>query len=209
MGYDEDLDYETGAEESDDTESANGFADGEIRRFTIAALVDNEAGVLSQVTRLFSRKGYNIETLAVGCTENAEVSRITIEILTDLDHVRLLCNQLRKLIPVYSVKLLEPERSIRRELVLIKVSAGDAGRRNEIIQIGNIFRASIIDITTSTITISVIGDESKTAAVEELLRQFGILELVRTGIVAIERGVSTINEDTKVKGEFNYGKNVL
>ena len=181
----------------------------ENKRYTIAALVSNEAGVLSQVTRLFSRKGYNIETLAVGCTEDADVSRITIEIVTELQRVELLCNQLRKLIPVYSVKLLKPERSIRRELVLIKVRAADRAVRDEVIQIGNIFRASIIDITPSTLTLSVIGDETKTAAVENLLSDFGILELVRTGIVAIERGANTINEDTKEKGEFNYGKNVL
>ena len=181
----------------------------ENKRYTIAALVSNEAGVLSQVTRLFSRKGYNIETLAVGCTEDPDVSRVTIEIVTDLQRVLLLCNQLRKLIPVYSVKLLEPARSIRRELVLIKVRAADRAVRDEVIQIGNIFRASIIDITPSTLTLSVIGDETKTEAVENLLSDFGILELVRTGIVAIERGANTINEDTKEKGEFNYGKNVL
>ena len=181
----------------------------ENKRYTIAALVSNEAGVLSQVTRLFSRKGYNIETLAVGCTEDPDVSRVTIEIVTDLSRVLLLCNQLRKLIPVYSVKLLEPARSIRRELVLIKVRAADRAVRDEVIQIGNIFRASIIDITPSTLTLSVIGDETKTEAVENLLSDFGILELVRTGIVAIERGANTINEDTKEKGEFNYGKNVL
>ena len=181
----------------------------ENKRYTIAALVSNEAGVLSQVSRLFSRKGYNIETLAVGCTEDPDVSRVTIEIVTDLSRVELLCNQLRKLIPVYSVKLLEPEKSIRRELVLIKVRAADRTARDEVIQIGNIFRASIIDITPSTLTLSVIGDETKTEAVENLLSDFGILELVRTGIVAIERGANTINEDTKEKGEFNYGKNVL
>lgn len=180
-----------------------------IERYTIAALVSNEAGVLSQVTRLFSRKGYNIETLAVGCTADPRVSRITIELLTDTDHIRLLCNQLRKLIPVYSVKLLEPSGSIRRELVLIKVGAKDRETRDEIIQIGNIFRAQVIDFTPTTLTLSVIGDETKTAAVEELLREFGILELVRTGIVAIERGANAIDEETKEKGEFDHGKNVL
>ncbi|MCC8076803.1 MAG: acetolactate synthase small subunit [Oscillospiraceae bacterium] len=180
-----------------------------VKRYTIAALVDNEAGVLSQISRLFSRKGYNIETLAVGCTEDPCVSRITIEILTDEPRVQLLCNQLRKLIPVYSVKLLDAANSIRRELVLLKVRVPNHAARNEIIQISNVFRASIIDIASETITLSVIGNESKTAACEEMLREFGILELVRTGIVAIERGTNTINEDTKVKGEFNYGKNVL
>ena len=165
-----------------------------IKRYTIAVLVDNEAGVLSQVAHLFSRKGYNIETLAVGCTEDPSVSRITIEILTDEARVSLLCNQLRKLIPVYSVKLLDPQGSIRRELVLIKVSASDRQTRDEVIQIGNIFRASIIDIAPTTITLSVIGDETKTAAFEDLLKEFKILELARTGIVAVERGARTIHD---------------
>lgn len=181
----------------------------ETKKYTLAVLVSNEAGVLSQVSRLFSRKGYNIEGLTVGVTENPTVSRMTIEVITDEARVLLLCNQLRKMIPVYSVKLLDQANSIRRELVLIKVRADKREVRDEVIQIGNIFRASIIDITPETITLSVIGEESKTSAVERLLEEFGILELVRTGIVAIERGMNTINEDTKEKGEFNYGKNVL
>ena len=181
----------------------------ELKRYTIAALVSNEAGVLSQVAHLFSRKGYNIESLAVGCTEDPEISRITIEVMSDIDRVTFLCNQLRKLIPVYSVKLLEPSGSIRRELVLIKVKVGDRGARNEVIQIVNVFRGSIIDITGSTVTISVIGDEVKIEAVEKLLREFGILELVRTGIVAIERGENTINDSTAESSEFGLGKNVL
>lgn len=165
-----------------------------LKRYTIAVLVDNEAGVLSQVAHLFSRKGYNIETLAVGCTDNPSVSRITIEIMSDEARIRLLCNQLRKLIPVYSVKLLDPREAVRRELVLIKVSAPDRQTRDEVIQIGNIFRASIIDIGPSTLTLSIIGDEMKTAAFEDLLREFNIMELARTGIVAIERGTNTIND---------------
>lgn len=181
----------------------------EIKRYTLAVQVDNEAGVLSQVSRLFSRKGYNIESLAVGTTDSPLVSRITIEVLADAPHAELLCNQLRKLLPVHSVKLLEPAHSIRRELVLVKVNAQSSDARNEVIQIANIFRGSIIDVSTETLTLSLIGDESKTEAMKNLLEEFGIIELVRTGMVALERGQYTINEDTKEKGEFNYGKNVL
>ena len=180
----------------------------EEERYTIAALVNNEAGVLSQVAHLFSRKGYNIESLAVGCTADPTVSRITIEVITDADRIKLLCNQLRKLIPVYSVKLLDSKNSIRRELVLIKVGADGRETRDEVMQIANVFRASIIDITPTTITMSIIGDESKTAAIEVLLAEFGILELVRTGIVAIERGTKTINDNSKELDEFDYGKHV-
>lgn len=180
-----------------------------MERQTLAVLVDNESGVLSQVSRLFSRKGYNIESLAVGTTDDPAISRITIEVLADEDRVTLLCNQLRKLFPVHSIKRLAPGHSIRRELVLIKVKAQDNETRNEIIQIANIFRASIIDVSVETLTLAIIGDEEKNDALQDLLAQHGIMELVRTGVVALERGTFTINEDTKVKGEFNYGKNVL
>ena len=144
---------------------------------TLAVLVDNEAGVLSRVVRLFSGKGYNIESLAVGTTDDPAISRITIEILASEDQTHLISSQLRKLICVHSVKTLNAEHAIRRELVLIKVSAATS--------------------------------ESKAEAIQNLLREFGILELVRTGMVALERGQFTIDEQTKVKGEYDYGKNVL
>ena len=170
-------------------------------RKTLAVLVDNEAGVLSRVVRLFSGKGYNIESLAVGTTDDPAISRITIEILASEEQTHLISSQLRKLICVHSVKTLNAEHAIRRELVLIKV--------NEVIQIANIFRASIIDVSVASLTLAVIGDESKAEAIQNLLREFGILELVRTGMVALERGQFTIDEQTKVKGEYDYGKNVL
>ena len=178
-------------------------------RHTLAVLVDNEAGVLSRVARLFSGKGYNIESLAVGTTDDPSVSRITIEVLADDKQINLLSNQLRKLICVHSVKALRPEHAIRRELVLIKVLASESERRNEVIQIANIFRASIIDVSKASLTLALIGDESKAAAFQNLLKEFGILELVRTGMGALERGQYTIDEQTKEKGEFDYGKNVL
>ena len=182
---------------------------GEAKLHTLAVQVDNEAGVLSQVSRLFSRKGYNIESLAVGTTDNPKVSRMTIEVLTDDAHAALLCNQLRKLLPVHSVKLLKPSHAIRRELVLIKVRAQNSETRSEIFQIANIFRGSIIDVCSETLTLSLIGAEEKIEAAQMLLAEFGIKELVRTGMVALERGRYTIDEDTKEKGEFNYGKHVL
>ena len=180
-----------------------------IVRHTIAILVANETGVLSQVSRLFSRKGYNIESLAVGTTNNIQVSRITIEVLASDQSAELICNQLRKLLPVHSVKLLDPAQSIRRELVLIKVRASTHEERNEVIQIANIFRGSVIDVCSDTLTVSLIGAEEKTDAVETLLGEFGIVELVRTGMIALERGFNAIDENTKEKGEFNYGKHVL
>ena len=180
------------------------------KRHTLSVLVENAAGVLSQVSRLFSRKGYNIESLAVGTTDDPEVSRITIEVLCDDQQIEQITNQLRKQFTVYS-GLLPPDSSIRRELVLIKVKAESREVRNEVIQIANIFRASIIDVSTSTLTLAIIGEESKDNALEKLLEEFGILELVRTGMVALERGRATIsdNEDNKETGEFVLGKNLL
>ena len=181
----------------------------EDKMYTLAVLVDNEAGVLSQVSRLFSRKGYNIESLAVGPTDNPAVSRITIEILTDMDRITLLANQLRKLLPVHSVKLLVPEHSIRRELVLIKVRAKTSAIRSEIIQVASIFRANIIDVSVGSVTLAMIGDERKQDGLLKMLVSHGVLELVRTGVVALERGAYTLDEDTKEKSEFNLGKNVM
>ena len=176
---------------------------------TLSVLVENSAGVLSQVSRLFSRKGYNIESLAVGATDDPAVSRITIEVLCDAPMIEQIMNQLRKLFSVYSVQELLSERSIRRELVMYKVKAETSDVRNEVIQIANIFRASIIDVSLKSLTLALIGDESKAEAMQGLLEAFGILELVRTGMVALERGAYTIEDDTKEKTEFNLGKNFL
>lgn len=177
--------------------------------YTLSVLVDNEAGVLSQVSRMFSRKGYNIESLAVGITHDPTISRMTIELKTTQEKAELTCNQLRKLLPVHSVKLLSSEDAIKRELLLIKIATSDSIERNEVMQIANIFRASVIDVSNKSITLAIIGNNDKNHAFENLLEHLNIMEIVRTGIVALERGTSTIDEDTKEKGEFDYGKNVL
>ena len=182
-----------------------------IKRHTLSVLVENTAGVLSQVSRLFSRKGYNIESLAVGTTDDPEVSRITIEVLCAEAQIGQIINQLRKQFSVYSVRLLPPEQSIRRELVLIKVRAESREVRNEVIQIANIFRAAIIDRSEERRVGKECRQESKDDALEKLLAEFGILELVRTGMVALERGEATIrnNSSNKVRDEFDLGKNIL
>ena len=178
-------------------------------RHTLSVLVENAPGVLSQVSRLFSRKGYNIESLAVGTTDDPKISRITIEVISDEAMTEQIMTQLRKQFPVYSVQELLPERSIRRELVMFKVKAETADTRNEVIQIANIFRASIIDVSIKSLTLALIGDETKAEAMQKLLETFGILELVRTGMVALERGAYTISDENKEKAEFSLGKNLL
>ena len=176
------------------------------KRHTLSVLVENAAGVLSQVSRLFSRKGYNIESLAVGTTDDPGVSRITIEVLCDDQQIEQIINQLRKQYSVYSVRLLPPDSSIRRELVLCKVRAEERSVRSELIQLANVFRASILDVSSTSMTLAVIGEESKNEALTDLLREFGILEMVRTGMVALERGRYTIQDERKETLEFNLGK---
>jgi acetolactate synthase-1/2/3 large subunit len=172
----------------------------EITRHTLSVLVDNEAGVLSQVSRLFSRKGYNIESLAVGTTDDPKVSRITIELMADDDSAE----QIEQSAPQADTGPLGTGAEARavhppRAGADIKVKAETRDVRNEVIQIANIFRASIIDVSLGSLTIALIGAESKADAMQHLLQEFGILELVRTGMVALERGDHSINDDTKKK----------
>ena len=117
--------------------------------------------------------------------------------------------QCRKLIPVLAVKILEEGTSIQREFSLIKVRAADRNARDEVIQMANIFRAKIIDVSRETLTVGIFGDKDKTQALTAMLADYGILEIAKTGTLAIERGRSTIYDDNKLKEEYNYGKNVL
>ena len=181
----------------------------EQKEYTISILVENSPGVLSQVSRLFSRKGYNIDSIASGTTEDPRVTRITIVMQGDEVIIGQITAQLRKLLCVISVKLLSPESAVQRELVLVKVRAETKDKRDEIIQVVNVFRASIVDISRETLTVVILGSESKAGALMDLLADFGILEVVRTGTIAIERRRNTIYDNNKEKGEFNYGKNVL
>lgn len=156
----------------------------------LSVLVENSAGVLSQVSRMFSRKGFNIVSLAVGETDDETVSRMTIIVHTDDEMIQQIASQLAKLLPVISVRVLNNAESVRRELILVKLRADSRETRDEIIQIVSIFRAKIVDVGTQTMTVEITGDHGKAVALLDLLRGFGILELVRTGTVALERGTS-------------------
>ena len=183
--------------------------DTEKKLYTLAILVQDIPGVLSQVARLFSRKGYNIESIVSGETDKPGITRITIVLLADELMISQIAAQCRKLIPVKAVKLLDEATSIQREFALIKVKAEDRASRDEVIQMANLFRASIIDVGKESLTVAIFGDKSKTSALIGLLEDFGILEIAKTGTIAIERGRSTIYDDNKLKEEYNYGKNVL
>jgi acetolactate synthase-1/3 small subunit len=159
----------------------------EPRRHTIAVLVENRFGVLSRVAGLFSARGYNIESLSVGETLDSTVSRMTLVVRGDEFVIEQVIKQLHKLIDVIKVTDLTEESHVEREMALVRVNAEPANRA-EILRTADIFRAKVVDVTPTTFTLEVTGDEQKIDAIVELLRPFGIQELVRTGKVAIARG---------------------
>ena len=177
--------------------------------YTLCILVEDVPGVLRQVARLFSRKGYNIESIVSGATDRPGITRISIEILADELMIEQSAAQCRKLLPVKAVKILDEDTCIRREIALIKVSAADHSSRDEIIQLVSIFRAKVIDVSREALTIWVFGSASKNEALINMLEDFGILEIAKTGTIAIERGRSTIYDNSKLREEYDYGKNVL
>jgi acetolactate synthase I/III small subunit len=156
-------------------------------KHTISVLVTNKPGVLSRVSSLFARRGFNIESLAVGMTEDASVSRMTIVASGDDNVLEQITKQLYKLIDVIKVFDIPKDVSIERELVLFKVNC-TSSTRPEILQIVDIFHGRIVDVSEGEMTIEMTGDENKTEGIEKLLRKFGIKELVRTGKVALQRG---------------------
>ena len=158
-------------------------------RYVLSVLVRNSSGVLTRVSGLFSRRGFNIDSLTVGRTENSEISRMTIALNGGLEELEQFTKQLNKL----GVLSLKPENSVYRELVLIKVKA-DAEQRASINEIVKIFRSKIVDISPETLTIELTGDESKINAHIKLLEEYEIKELVRTGVCALERGANDITD---------------
>lgn len=157
----------------------------------ISVIVHNKPGVLSRVSGLFSRRGYNISSLAVGETENPELSRITIAVSGDESILEQIQKQLYKLIDVIKVIDLPKESSVRRELVLVKVNT-EKSSRAEIIQIADIYRGKIVDVGDTNLTIEITGEEGKVEAFINMMAKFGIKELVRTGKIALHRGEKTV-----------------
>ncbi|MCK4937617.1 MAG: acetolactate synthase small subunit [Methanosarcinales archaeon] len=160
-------------------------------KHTLAVLVENKPGVLARVSGLFSRRGFNIESLAVGVTDNPDISRMTIVVSGDDRVLDQVTKQLNKLIDVIKVSDLDPTDAIERELALFKVKV-DKGNRSEVIQIVEVFRAQIVDVGVKTMIVGVTGTGDKIDAIEKLLRNFGIVEVVRTGKISINRGVKTV-----------------
>ncbi|MGN1122026.1 MAG: acetolactate synthase small subunit [Eubacteriales bacterium] len=160
-------------------------------KFVIAVYVENKFGVLTRVTSMFTRRGFNIDALTVGETESAEYSRITITMSGDGYARDQMINQLRKLFNVKKVEVLEKGTSIDRELMLIKVK-NTPENRQEIMSVVDIFRCKIIDYAVDALCIEVTGEPSKIDAFVQIMKPFGIIELCRTGIVALDRGSSSL-----------------
>ncbi len=159
-------------------------------QFVIAVYVDNQSGVLTRVTSMFTRRGFNIDALTVGETESPAYSRITISLSGDGYAREQLINQLRKLFNVKKVEVLEPD-CIKRELMLIKVK-NCSEHRSDVLAAVDVYRAKVIDYTTEGMCIEITGDPTKIDAFVKLMMPFGILEMCRTGIVALERGSNTL-----------------
>jgi acetolactate synthase, small subunit len=153
----------------------------------ISVLVENKAGVLAKISGLFSRRGFNIESLSVGTTEDEKISRITIVVDAEVHSIEQVVKQLYKLINVIKIQELDPVNIVERELVLIKVNA-DNSTRAEILEIVDIFRANIVDVAKKSLSIEITGNSRKIQGIGELLQPYGILELVRTGKIALSRG---------------------
>jgi acetolactate synthase I/III small subunit len=161
-------------------------------KHTISVLVEDEAGVLTRIAGLFARRGFNIESLAVGPAEQVGISRITMVVPGDDNIIEQLIKQLYKLISVLKVQDITQIPCVERELMLVKVKA-TASNRSEVIQVAQIFRARIVDISEDNLTIEIVGDPGKMVAIIQMLNKFGIREIARTGKIAMTResGVNT------------------
>ncbi|MBK8446437.1 MAG: acetolactate synthase small subunit [Micropruina sp.] len=163
---------------------------------TLSVLVENKPGVLARIAGLFARRGYNIESLAVGPTERPELSRITLQVGVDNAQVlEQITKQLNKLIEVLKIVELE-DASVRRELVLIKLKA-DPGTRSQIIEIVQLFRGKTVDVQNDSLTIEATGSPDKLEALLEMLRPYGVRELVQSGLVALGRGSKSLTDRAK------------
>lgn len=159
-----------------------------MKSYVLSVIVDNNPGVLTRVCQLFNRRAYNLESVTAGVTENDRISRLTL--ITKVEHefeVDQIMKQIRKLENVHRVQLLNPSEAICKQIMLIRVKAEDESRQ-QIMTIVDIFKADIVDVTPNDLVIQVTGDENKLRAFEDLITPFGILEVVSSGFIAIQRG---------------------
>lgn len=163
-------------------------------RHVISALVINEPGVLASVAGMFAARGFNIDSLVVGRTENPDLSRMTIVVTADDQTLEQVRKQLGKLVPVVKIKDFEGTAYVERDLLLLSVSVGPE-KRSEVVDIAALFRAKVVDVSRNSLMIELAGTEDKLEAFIELLRPYGIKELARTGVIAMSRGAATAKEE--------------
>jgi len=162
-------------------------------RHTLSVLVEDKPGVLARVSSLFSRRGFNIESLAVGPTEVPEVSRMTIVVSVERLPLEQVTKQLNKLVNVLKIVELDEDTSVQRAIALVKVKA-DAGQRSSILEVVQLFRAKVVDVALDAVTIEVTGNDDKVEALLRLLEPYGIKELVKSGVIAVSRGGRSITD---------------
>ena len=162
-------------------------------KHTLSVLVENKPGVLARIAGLFSRRGFNIDSLAVGPTEHPEVSRMTIVVDVEGSPLEQVTKQLNKLVNVLKIVELEPTQAVQRELLLVKVRA-DNETRSQIIEIVQLFRAKTVDVSPEAVTIEATGSSEKLSAMLKMLEPYGIKELVQSGMVAVGRGSRSITD---------------
>ncbi len=169
----------------DELEAVSGLRTG--RKHILSIMVENKPGVLTRIAGLFARRGFNIDTLTVGPTDDESISRITLTLDGAVHPIDQVTKQLHKLVNVLKIRDLEPEETLARELAVFKVAADGSGRA-EVMQICEIFRAKIVDVTKRSVVVEVTGTYDKIDAFERLVRPFGLIEMARTGEIAISRG---------------------
>ena len=165
-----------------------------MEKYTLSVLVENSAGVLSRVVGLFTRRGFNIHSLSVGPTADDKISRITIEVKGDLYMVEQVSKQLSKILEVIKIKTLKDAEMVKRGIVLVKIKTNPKNR-GEIIEVANVFRANIIYLSPTTLTAEVTGSDQKIEAFMNMVEPYGIEEIARTGMTALERGANTLKLD--------------
>jgi acetolactate synthase I/III small subunit len=172
----------------EDLEASGGMRTG--RKHVLSILVENKPGVLARIAGLFARRGFNIDSLAVGATDDTSMSRITLTLDGAAHSIDQVTKQLHKLVNVIKIRDLQPSETVARELALFKISCQDGDARAQVMQFAEIFRGDVVDVSKRSVTVEVTGSQNKIEAFEEMVRPFGLIELVRTGEIAVARGRS-------------------
>jgi len=170
----------------EDLEASGGIRTG--RKHILSILVENKPGVLARIAGLFARRGFNIDSLAVGPTDDNAISRITLTVDGAAHPIDQVTKQLHKLVHVIKIRDLEPGETVARELALFKISCQDGDARAQVMQFTDIFRGKVIDVSKKSMTIEITGTDDKIEAFERMIRPFGLIEMARTGEIAISRG---------------------